>query len=170
MSNYGTTNHSHGRRDSENQILLDGQPISTEANDTFYGRTVRHVHHNRVKYFFLWCLAAVTSISVVVSLFYYNKNRHDDGSHTPAPGKDLLDILGKHGDDDVCQSDRSYPVAILLSVFLGVFGIDRFYLGYIISSVLKLVTGGGLGIWYIIDIILIVIGALPDHSGCTLIS
>jgi hypothetical protein len=48
--------------------------------------------------------------------------------------------------------------------------IDRFYLGYIISSLLKLATAGGLGIWYIIDIILICIGALPDHNGCSLIA
>ncbi|KAI8595095.1 hypothetical protein EDD21DRAFT_421004, partial [Dissophora ornata] len=48
--------------------------------------------------------------------------------------------------------------------------IDRFYLGYIISSLLKLATGGGFGIWYIIDIILIVIGGLPDHNGCNLVA
>ncbi|KAG0071442.1 hypothetical protein BGZ89_010664 [Linnemannia elongata] len=82
----------------------------------------------------------------------------------------LLAAVSAIGIDHVCESDRSYPIAILLSIFFGYVGIDRFYLGYIISSLLKLATAGGLGIWYIIDIILIVIGALPDHNGCSLIA
>lgn len=62
-------------------------------------------------------------------------------------------------------SNRSYLVACLLSWFLGVFGIDRFYLGYVGVGIAKLFTLGGLGIWALIDFILIISKKLPDFHG-----
>ncbi len=40
----------------------------------------------------------------------------------------------------------------VLSVSLGVLGLDRFFKGEAGWGVLKLITGGGLGIWYLVDI------------------
>ena len=62
-------------------------------------------------------------------------------------------------------SNKSYLTALLLSVFLGWVGADRFYLGDTGLGILKLVTLGGLGIWSIIDSILLVAGARKDKWG-----
>jgi len=62
-------------------------------------------------------------------------------------------------------SRREWLVALLLSVFVGVFGIDRFYLGKVGTGILKLLTFGGFTIWSIIDIVLIAIKRLDDKEG-----
>ncbi|KAF8978518.1 hypothetical protein BGZ46_006381 [Entomortierella lignicola] len=167
MSHYGTTNH-HG---DEERPLLNGTPV-VEV-DTVFLRTFRHVHHHRKRYFALWTLAALTAISAVLGIYFYEKNQHNKAPTTPAPGEgEYISGLfnSMNNKEHFCESDRSYPIAILLSIFFGYVGIDRFYLGYIISALLKLATAGGFGIWYIVDILLIVLGALPDHNGCSLIA
>lgn len=63
---------------------------------------------------------------------------------------------------------KSFLVAILLSIFVGSLGVDRFYLGYTGLGILKLVTLGGCGIWAIVDIILIATGSLKDKNGVPL--
>jgi len=60
------------------------------------------------------------------------------------------------------KSDKNWIVAFLLSLFLGYFGIDRFYLGYSWSAILKLFTIGGVGIWWAIDLMLLLTGNLRD--------
>jgi len=65
-------------------------------------------------------------------------------------------------------SDRDWLTATLLSFFVGVLGIDRFYLGYTGLGILKLITLGGCGIWALIDFILIAMGSLGDANGLPL--
>jgi hypothetical protein len=62
-------------------------------------------------------------------------------------------------------SDRDWLSTLLISFFVGWFGIDRFYLGYTGLGILKLITFGGCGIWYLVDLILIAMGNLNDSQG-----
>lgn len=63
---------------------------------------------------------------------------------------------------------KDWLTALLLSIFLGALGVDRFYLGYTGLGILKLVTLGGCGIWSLIDIIMIATNKLKDSNGTPL--
>jgi hypothetical protein len=58
-----------------------------------------------------------------------------------------------------------FVTALLFSVFLGLLGVDRFYLGHTGTAVGKLLTVGGLGVWWIVDIVLLVTGSLLPADG-----
>lgn len=60
---------------------------------------------------------------------------------------------------------KSKTTALILSILTGGLGIDRFYLGYTGMGVLKLLTGGCLGVLYIIDIVNIATGKLLPADG-----
>jgi TM2 domain-containing membrane protein YozV len=62
-------------------------------------------------------------------------------------------------------SDKDWGSTLLISIFLGWLGIDRFFLGYTGLGVLKLVTVGGCGVWSLVDTILIALNKLPDSQG-----
>lgn len=59
----------------------------------------------------------------------------------------------------------SYEIALLLSIFLGMFGIDRFYLGYPAIGLLKFCTLGFLFLGQFIDIILIAMQIIRPADG-----
>jgi hypothetical protein len=60
---------------------------------------------------------------------------------------------------------RHFLAVFFLSFMWGTFGVDRFYLGKIGTGIVKLLTFGGLGIWVIVDMALIMSGAMRDKQG-----
>ncbi len=54
--------------------------------------------------------------------------------------------------------EKNYVKTVVLSSMFGWAGVDRFYLGKIGTGVLKLVTFGGFGIWYLVDFIIALVG------------
>ncbi len=65
----------------------------------------------------------------------------------------------------VAVPGKNKYVALVLSIFVGMFGIDRFYMGKVGTGLLKLFTFGGFLIWWIIDIILIATDGLKPKKG-----
>jgi TM2 domain-containing membrane protein YozV len=66
-------------------------------------------------------------------------------------------------------SGRSKDILVVLAVYFGVFGVDRFYRGQIGLGVLKLLTFGGFGIWAFVDTLLYLLGNLPRDAEDALI-
>ena len=62
-------------------------------------------------------------------------------------------------------SEKKILPAFLLCFFLGFLGVHRFYVGKIGTGILQIVTLGGLGIWALIDWIMIIVGAFTDKDG-----
>ena len=62
-------------------------------------------------------------------------------------------------------SDKNFVATLLLCVLLGGLGVHRFYVGKIGTGILQLITMGGLGIWALIDLIIIAIGKFTDKDG-----
>ncbi len=63
------------------------------------------------------------------------------------------------------SGEKSQLVALLLALFVGGLGIHRFYLGYTGIGIIQLLTLGGLGIWSLIDLIMIITGDLEPKNG-----
>lgn len=66
---------------------------------------------------------------------------------------------------DDATGERSFVVTWILSYFLGIFGVDRFYLRQYGTAVLKLLTLGGVGLWWLWDLVFTLSGKRRDASG-----
>jgi hypothetical protein len=66
-------------------------------------------------------------------------------------------------------SDKSRGIAFVLAMLLGVFGAHRFYVGKTGSGIAMICTLGGLGIWYLYDVIMIASGQFTDAEGRRLV-
>lgn len=58
-----------------------------------------------------------------------------------------------------------FITTLMFSVLLGALGMDRFYLGHTGTAIGKLLTLGGVGIWWVVDIVLLVTGNLLPEDG-----
>lgn len=125
--------------------------------------------------------------------------KSDCGNHARCHFEDRNDTQGicecddGWTNEDCDHKEKSKLAAFLLSLFLGKFGVDRFFLGYVAIGVIKCIIGvlgccggcvvranedadskaaGGVGlfgcaifIWWLIDWILILTNNLPDGYG-----
>ena len=66
------------------------------------------------------------------------------------------------------KSEKDWLVTLLLCLFLGGIGAHRFYVGKIGTGVIQLLSCGGCGIWYIVDLIMIITGKFTDSEGKTI--
>ncbi len=82
---------------------------------------------------------------------------------------DSVDLPAPAGTGVSAPSPKLRLVALLLCFFLGVLGVHRFYIGKVGTGILMLLTLGGLGIWVLIDLILIAAGTLTDKQGRALV-
>ena len=51
--------------------------------------------------------------------------------------------------------ELNWIVTLVMSIFFGYLGVDRFMMGHIGLGILKLCTAGGFGVWWLVDVILI---------------
>lgn len=65
----------------------------------------------------------------------------------------------------VKHGEHYFLTTLLYSILLGFLGMDRFCLGQTGIAVMKLLTLGGLGLWWIIDIILLVSNNLTPEDN-----
>ena len=62
-------------------------------------------------------------------------------------------------------SDKSRAIALVLGACLGPFGAHRYYVGKVGTGILQTITIGGLGLWWMYDMILVSFGAFTDSEG-----
>ena len=62
-------------------------------------------------------------------------------------------------------SEKGFVATLILCFLLGTLGVHRFYVGKIGTGILMLLTFGGLGIWTLVDIIVIAVGNFKDSNG-----
>lgn len=92
-------------------------------------------------------------------LFAYNDGREGIISHMPNDTNVIVDTMPTE------QPPRHFLAVFFLSFLWGTFGVDRFYLGKMGTGLLKLITFGGMGIWVVIDLVLIMSGNMRDKYG-----
>lgn len=118
--------------------------------------------------YFQWYFPDVTLPDDGCAGSYNDLNSYGVGICQPLPNIECRGVRLQYNDHVRCYREDgrySYVYALVSSAFLGFFGADRFYLGYHTSAMIKLVTLGGFGIWYLIDLFMISVAALEPRYG-----
>jgi len=90
-----------------------------------------------------------------VNLFIATKGDNFPAESIPMIRERLIN-LSSNNEMAIMAMDYTNPIlTIILSVLFGELGIDRFIIGDIGLGIGKLLTGGGCGIWWLIDLFLI---------------
>ena len=110
---------------------------------------------------------SINADSVVVNNYYYGSDQaSSQSSYNPYQQQQEPRVVYVMADAAALGvSPKSRLAALLLCLFLGVFGAHRFYLGRIGLGILYLLTFGLFGIGYLVDLILILVGSIKDSNG-----
>lgn len=84
---------------------------------------------------------------------------------TPPPPPPHSASYSQNVNYDQIYSDKDWLTTLLLAILTGCLGVHRFYTGHIAIGVIQLLTGGGCGIWALIDLIMIITGNFKDSDG-----
>ncbi len=68
-------------------------------------------------------------------------------------------------DKELKVSEKSRLITLILCLLFGWAGVHRFYLNKIGTGLMMMFTVGGGGMWYIIDLFMVAIGALKDKDN-----
>jgi hypothetical protein len=90
------------------------------------------------------------------------KELSDQAQTCPHCGHPLKPVRAAGG---AVVSPRSRLAALLFCIFLGYLGVHRFYVGKVGTGIAMIFTLGGLGIWVLIDLIVIATGSFKDIDG-----
>lgn len=109
--------------------------------------------------------------TVVVNNYYYD-NPPSSGNQGPSPSFNKNMGPGMYANAyagsapyAAPSSPKSRLAAVLLCVFLGVFGAHRFYLGHMLIGFVYLFTLGAFGIGWLVDLVLLLLGRSKDGNG-----
>jgi TM2 domain-containing membrane protein YozV len=75
----------------------------------------------------------------------------------------------QYGYGNTMEQPKDWLTTLLLCIFLGYLGVHRFYTGHIAIGVIQLLTAGGCGIWWLIDLIMIITNSYRDSNGMPLV-
>jgi hypothetical protein len=95
------------------------------------------------------------------------KELPEQASFCPSCGRktDLPPASGSGARKGETVSPYSRLTALVLCIFLGGIGVHRFYVGKVGTGVAMIFTLGGLGIWWLVDFIMIAVGEFTDSEG-----
>ncbi|HKF45191.1 MAG TPA: TM2 domain-containing protein [Thermoanaerobaculia bacterium] len=65
----------------------------------------------------------------------------------------------------MASSEKRKLPAFLLCLFFGIFGLHRFYVGKVATGLIQLFTVGGCVVWWLIDLLVILLGGFTDKEG-----
>jgi TM2 domain-containing membrane protein YozV len=86
----------------------------------------------------------------------------------PPPTSQSVGATAAEPDISTVPRPSAFYPTFYLGLFLGVFGVHRFYLAKIGTGILQLVTFGGLGVWWLVDMITILLGKFRDKKGAVI--
>ncbi|MCQ2058528.1 MAG: TM2 domain-containing protein [Bacteroidaceae bacterium] len=104
------------------------------------------------------CGQIINSKAVVCPHCGCAQPRMNNGDGTDFDDKD-------NGEHKIKELNSRWIITVILAIVIGGFGAHRFYTGKIGTGILMLITCGGCGIWYLIDIFTVCTEQYTDSDG-----